>query len=73
LLKGAATDGAYAGYGPEFDEESGDGTVGGNLKLSLLVLAMLAGVIYVESEAMNMSMIDTVRQLGIGLLHRLFY
>jgi len=73
LLKGAAADSTYAGCGPEFDEESGDGTVGGNLKLSLLVLAMLAGVIYAESEVMNMSILDTVRQLGTDLLHRLFY
>jgi len=73
LLNGAAADSTHAGYGPEFAEESGDGTVGSNLKLGLLVLAMLTGVIYAKSEVMNMSMIDTVRQLGTDLLHRLFY
>jgi hypothetical protein len=47
--------------------------VNDNLKFGLLVLAGLIGVIYVESNAMNMSMIDTVRQLGADLLHRFFY
>ncbi len=47
--------------------------MGDNLKLGFVVLALLAGVIYAEAEAMNMSMLDTVRQLGTDLLHRLFY
>jgi hypothetical protein len=49
------------------------GAVNDNLKFGLLVLAGLVGVIYVESNAMNMTMIDTVRQLGADLLHRFFY
>ncbi|QBY55519.1 hypothetical protein [Cupriavidus oxalaticus] len=41
-----------------------------NLKLGLVVLAGLAGVIYAEAQSMNMSMFDTVRQLGADLLNQ---
>ncbi|QUN31751.1 hypothetical protein KB879_35975 (plasmid) [Cupriavidus sp. KK10] len=52
---------------------AGESTVGNNIKFGLCVLALLCGVIYIEAGAMNLSTMDTVRQLGADLLHRLFY
>jgi len=44
-----------------------------NVKWGLWLLALLAGLVYADAVSMNMSVIDTVRQLGTDLLHRFFY